>query len=572
MKGHVCGGRMHAAMKVICLIVVGLLSAALCRPAQAQSDTFTQVGTWTCSVQNPSGGEKTFACPAISFPTAFGAPPNVVITACLDYSLSGANPPGECFGPDWITVQNVSAQSFGIALPSPLSSNTITATMGAQLVDTTLSGTWVATGPVLIPGTGVGTYLVLAVVYAPPGSAAAKGDSSVSYATGNTTGTTTSASQSFKQAYSVSVKASGGALGSGVSGGLSFGFSASSTNSQSLAIKKSVNSTINVSGPSLDGIYHDYDEIYLLLNPTINVDLSTSSANWTLASTQTAPIMVYVGCLNGDFPSASCDPGVQNALAAAGVTAADYPTILARDPLANGSTTPDPTRFALVGEYQYSPVPANAGSQSTNLMIQSSQITTLTSTAQDTYSVGVTWTATAAANLTTFLNVLSASMTKTGTFTFTNTSSQANSFGGTQSWSVTIGSPSAAYTSDNIWLDVYFDQIYQTFAFVLSPTQILAPSVGGTVVNAAGTPLARTEVILSANGINYPTFTNAKGEFFFSQNITGPATIQAGGVTQAVPPPQPQPARSVVIKVPAGGLNTGNTGTIDTSASGAVKK
>jgi hypothetical protein len=111
-----------------------------------------------------------------------------------------------------------------------------------------------------------------------PGSNGGKNKSNVSYAAGSTTGTTTSSSQSFKQGYSISAEADGGFFGNTGGGGLSFEYSKSDTNDQSVDIKKSVGSKISYDGPGHDGVDHDYDAIYVWLNPTVDVGLTASSA------------------------------------------------------------------------------------------------------------------------------------------------------------------------------------------------------------------------------------------------------------------------------------------------------
>jgi hypothetical protein len=85
--------------------------------------------------------------------------------------------------------------------------------------------------------TGVGTitpnYIVLLVVYAPPGTNGGKSTSSVEYGTSSTAGTTTSVSNSFKQSTSVSSDVSGGIFGNGVSAGLSFSYGQTVTDDHS---------------------------------------------------------------------------------------------------------------------------------------------------------------------------------------------------------------------------------------------------------------------------------------------------------------------------------------------------
>jgi hypothetical protein len=115
-----------------------------------------------------------------------------------------------------------------------------------------------------------------------------------------------SASQSFKVANSLSSDVKGGFFGNGGGGGIGFEWAQSQTDTQSLDIKKSNTSTLSRNGPAQDGINHDEDQIWLLLNPSVNLALSNYEAAWLLSETQSSPIQyVYAGWLNGMF---QCHP------------------------------------------------------------------------------------------------------------------------------------------------------------------------------------------------------------------------------------------------------------------------
>jgi hypothetical protein len=108
----------------------------------------------------------------------------------------------------------------------------------------------------VLEGAAVPRYLVLTIVYAPPGANGGRSQSSVEYSDGSTLGTKTSASQTFSTASSTSVGVSGGLLG-GAGVQASFDFSQSTTDTQSLEIKKSKTFTITRPAPAIDGIDHD---------------------------------------------------------------------------------------------------------------------------------------------------------------------------------------------------------------------------------------------------------------------------------------------------------------------------
>ena len=172
----------------------------------------------------------------------------------------------------------------------------------------------------------------------------------MNYTSSSIAGTTTSSDQTFKDEGSVSVDNSGVGLG----GGEGFDVTHSTTDSQSIEIKKSATNSLSQAGPSEDGINHDHDEILLLLKPTINVAVSSSTTRWSLAAADAnAPLQyVYVGWLNGHVAMPS---NILTALQSAGITPQDYKVIMAHDPFATGSSM-DPNRFLPEGHtYPYEP-------------------------------------------------------------------------------------------------------------------------------------------------------------------------------------------------------------------------
>jgi hypothetical protein len=505
----------HSVGLITCLLTVVLVPAT----AQAQS-TFTQVGTWSCII--PSGTPPGFACPSVTFPQSFGGIPNVIVTG----SAQPTNVTAQGFTP--VTQQGNTAPVQVGPFPFP--------------VNIPISGTWVAVGASLFKGSTVAKYLVLTVIYAPPGANGGRGASSVSYGSGVTSGTTTSASQSFQSSIGTSVTAKGGFLGSGGEGSLSFDFTNKATDTQSLEIKQSTTSTITRPGPSQDGIDHNQDVIYLLLKPTISLSLSSSAAAWTFGDNSQSPIQyVFVGELNGSFP---WRPGVQQQLNAAGVTAADYPIILANDPLANGGTpTLDPARFRPANTmFPYEP-PATQNDPviSINTTISNSSTSTTGSAIQNTYKVGMSISGDAG-----LLDMAKLTLKDTLSWEWTNTSSTSTSSGSTQTASLTIGGPAYGYTGVTE-VAVYTDTLFNTFAFALVPPSHLEVAVQGTLKATDGAPSAKSEVVLTENGVKHRTFTNAKGEYIFFGHLTGPATVEAKGMTQIVP--QPQPSRTLNLEL-----------------------
>jgi hypothetical protein len=160
-------------------------------------------------------------------------------------------------------------------------------------------------------------YKIIGVMYAPPGS-----KSTVTYGDNNVVGSSTQFSSSFSGGFTESVSISGG-------GGV-FGFStketATSSNSftqeedtsKSIAVSQTTSSSTVLSGYSdpVHGLSHDYDYIFVWLNPlqlfSLYVDSSgtDTSVVWSgygydLNDTPAYPDMdvigIQLGCLNGDF-------------------------------------------------------------------------------------------------------------------------------------------------------------------------------------------------------------------------------------------------------------------------------
>jgi hypothetical protein len=463
----------------------------------------------------------------VTFPNPFGGPPQLVTFLT---GFSGATHAS-------VAADSPSTNGFDLIINGNGGPNGGTPTGDTGGVE----GGWVAFGPKIFTGTVVPRYIVLTVLYAPPGTNGGHSASSVSYSAGSTTGITTSASQSFKIENSVSFDASGGILGTGGGGGLSFDWSHSTTDTQSLAITKSQNSTISRTGPAADGINHDEDAIYLLLNPTVNLAVSSSSASWLLASNNSSPIqLVYVGWLNGHT---QMPQNIASALASAGITSGDYADILARDPLAAGAAM-DPNRFVQLNTtFPYEPPYAASDPVpviTTTITDSSTQSTT--SEVADTYKVGVTISQDVG-----FADFAKSSLKDSASWEWTDKSTQSSLTGSVQSASVSIGGPAYGYTGPTV-LEIFEDQVYHTFAFNLELLSKEEVSLAGTVKTSHRKPVRNEEVILSSKQGVYRTFTNSKGKYRFIGHITGPITVRAREHSRLVN--QSQTARQLNIKLP----------------------
>jgi len=488
-------------------LVTAHFFAALLSTAASADDTLTQTGKFNFVNVTGDPYHPNFVPLDIPFPQDFGGIPAVSITFphvghCFQHAPWGTMTASN------ITMKGFRASVTGCFYPT---------------------ATWTAVGPRLVRGTIVPRYLVLTVIYAPPGTNGGHSSSSVSYQAGSTAGTTTSSSRSFKTGLSVSVEASGGFFGSGGGAGVSFEASQSTTDSQSLEVKKSTSSTITQVGPSQDGINHDEDEIWLLLNPTVNLALSSSAAEWVLADTRSPVQYVHVGWLNGHE---AMPVGVVAALQSAGITPDVYPDILARDPFANGSAALDTSRFISINTtFPYEPpYAANDPVPTSTYNISNSTIKTQGHELVDTFKVQISQFGTAD-----FASFAKVKLSDATNWEWTNKSSSSSSAGTSQSAQLTIGGPAYGYGGPTV-VQVYFDTIYKTFAFALLSASPTDAALRGTLIGADGVPAAREEVTLEESSkIVHETVTNSKGEFAFYGPISGDVTIKALGIIQTIP-------------------------------------
>lgn len=404
------------------------------------------------------------------------------------------------------------------------------------------------TGPI-VTGTVQPRYYILSVMYAPPGTHGGDISSSVKYGSGSTTGTTVSSSSSFKDSNSVSVSTD--SLGY-VQLEASYEYSRNKSKSNSLDIRKSASKEINMPGPSVDGIDHDRDEIWLWLNPTLKLTLTPTKVSWTVDNTHSSLIMfVFAGDLKDPSRMA---PGVAQTLRMQGITPQDFPEILKADPFVTrsgplGGLTPqrftfiDARRFKSLGfTFPYEP-PFAPGDKATTLTFTLDNSTTQTSasTVETSHTVGLT--ASAEFNL-----ILTEKVKLNNKWTWTNSTTNSSSSDAKESASVTVGGPSFGYTGPTN-IQVYYDVLYKTFLFVPVGSG-LEPSLQGVVTRSSKRVVAGKEVVVVASGVKYRTFTNAKGEYRIFDKISGSVLVQVGGVTKPLTLLTPLQRKNADIVVP----------------------
>lgn len=401
-------------------------------------------------------------------------------------------------------------------------------------------------GPIQTGG-GTANYFVSTILYAPPGSNGSS-KSVADYSTSSSLGTSTSATSSFSNVASIGVTASGSFIG-GASVGVQFDTSMSTTQSNELDVTKSASTDFKISG-QVDGIDHNWDMIWLMLDPTVDVSVfADNHLEWGMTAPVGKPAAfqyVYPAWLNG---MAKMPANVATTLANAGITSADYATILARDPfspylricLAPGRCPPvlaptiDPNRYILQSfTFPYEPLPAipNATCNPLNRTLTSDTITKTSNQFSDSY--GVTITASAGLDF----GVLSAKLTASDKMTWTNTNTSGSSTDNKQSASLTVACASSSYTGPTL-VDVYLDTLYNTFLFAFDPRSTAAiredqARVQGTVLAPDGTPAVHEEVHLTVGNETLKTFTDSEGRYFFFHAPEGAASVSVRGVKEPI--------------------------------------
>lgn len=405
--------------------------------------------------------------------------------------------------------------------------------------------------PAPVKGSVFGKYIILTVIYAPPGTNGGRSTSQVTYESDSSTGKTTTNSSSFKQDYSVSASVECTDCDFGVlSGGASFEYTNNHTQSDALDVKKTTSSIIQDTGPAMDGVDHNHDQIWVFLHPKFDVTIwGNDVIDWSFDPDQSAGLMQYLYVEYLKDPS-KIPAGLLHDLQVAGITTTDYPEMLKADPLAQclppevlasrvpRSPLPTPLcRTPIPGTPRYVPaninLPYNPPLDPNDAVplqtqtIDNASISTHTDSYEDDYKVGIT-----ASGGFNFLDVYKATVKTDDSWTWTDINTTAASTGSEQKMSLALGGPAYGYNGDaNI--DVYFDTLYQTFAFV--PTELSADVLHGVVLNGLGKPVVGKLVAATAGGIKYRTYTNAKGEYRFSKKLTGPILVQAGPTALRLP-------------------------------------
>ncbi|MFY9826186.1 MAG: hypothetical protein WAM82_32775 [Thermoanaerobaculia bacterium] len=315
--------------------------------------------------------------------------------------------------------------------------------------------------------------------------------------------------------------------------GLGADFSATHTYGGSFSITKSDTRTITLPGNG-DGINHEQDEIYILLNPVVSIGVLGVTAQWNIGYKGASPIEYPLTVAELRHPELLA-PNVARLFK--DLTPDDYASILAQDPFADHPTGGiDPKRYKdLHQSIPYKPPLPQDCNDGTCTCLSYSDVVKIDKQSETSTGYQTTY----KTSLSIDANLGAALFKSTDTSTVTLQSSTSDTNGSTVSASLAISCPSVAYTKpeDSALLEVYWDTVYQTFMFAPADTAPELMLHQGHLTDTSGKPLALRTVRLAVDGVIYSTLTDRYGEYrFFAALPNHPesGTLSVAGIKRAV--------------------------------------
>jgi len=400
-------------------------------------------------------------------------------------------------------------------------------------------------------------YLLVSILYAPPGNA-----SSTSFGESSSVGVGYGYGTNFGSSDTLTTQTS---FGPSFDGGGGFKVSVNDSSQTSQSTANSVMNTITTTSgtatnlkSSSDLIDHGQDQFLIWVNPQITVaQLAPRQVQTTLSTVPGQPMMVIpvtayqlkngippekLGPQNPCQPGAVCTPTPGLSV----LTAADITQILKQDPfLASDPTAaPAPSRYAFI-ESRPLENTSVAGGLTTAFTESdaSANIQTMSQTVGSSYSIvtGATFST----------PIFSFGGTDNQTWTWSATTTQTTTRNVTQQASVTLSSttPGCCGVSQDVtcYVGIYEDMVYHTFAFVPerqtcktaamaaninAPAAQSLPLLSGVVTNS-GQPAAGEKVVITDTAGQFISqiYTDHAGRFFSSRVPAGTVLVNVGSRT-----------------------------------------
>jgi hypothetical protein len=438
-----------------------------------------------------------------------------------------------------------------------------------------------------LSGSAFPSYYIFTLIYTPPGctpSSSSTGykcgsGSSVSYASGSSAGSTVSIENSTGASTSLTATIDNTLSAGG-------GYSETSTTGSSVTISKATNNIVTWPNPGpagSDGINHDYDQFFVLLNPAVAITgwhdpiTQQNHAQWSLGTKNGAPARIqrvqvsYLRCAlagigprpgnSGDGggplvydPTGSCSSnpflqmqGPADASAAngwlPGLTYHDYKQILAQDLFWNASPTHPvliPTsRFVQQSTdftYDQAGGPLGASCAVQSQSISNSNTVTNASSVQTQYQASMTLSPSFP------IGPIKLDLKSTTTFTWTNKTSNSLTNANSQTATAVVGCTSINWAGPD-FVSAYYDMLYGTFLFALDDGTGYARLLQGTITDTDGDLVPHEPLKLVIGNKTYQSFSHNNGSFLFhlpagqasSGTTTGTLTVgNTGGITKSV--------------------------------------
>jgi hypothetical protein len=393
-------------------------------------------------------------------------------------------------------------------------------------------------------GNMIPKYVVLGVIYSPPGS-----KSFVNYSQTTAIGTSSSITDTFSNATTVSASLGISAPALTASLTQSEEWTQQADTIASYAVNKTTTNALQALGPlsSSIGVDHDYDLVLVWLNPMVNLSVGAIGTDLLWNGYQLNPndvdyknnpdvVAISIFCLKNPFLSPTCTDSRTyrswDTSGLGGLTVADFTEIAARDPFySHPSYDPNndtSNRFTDTGQTVYfNPAPPGDGPIVSSGTFTIQTTATAGQDATDSYQVNFSLDAG-------IKSAITADLKYTDVTTWMNkwSATQTDMVGQTSQYSITSPVATDNYSGPT-GFEVWQDNVYGTFMFVAPGTTPASPGTIGTSPAsitfgnvAVGASSAPTQVTLT-NSSSMPMFMGVSSVFPFTVASTALSPVAA---------------------------------------------